>query len=360
MKTASSPLMARGQRLSALLCILIPSFLPLVFTMGTHAEDSVYVDAGRGDVRVVVPSDLDPAEPLPLILLLHSFAYSGEIEEAYLRFSDQVEEQRFILCLPNGNRNYTGQRFWNATPACCDVFNQNPDDSSYLVGLVDLLQSTFAIDSDRLHIVGHSNGGFMAHRMICEHDGMFAGIATLASATYEDPDACVLETPVHVLQVHGTLDVVIRYGGGCLPNGCYPSALETQAMVAFDNGCAASPDTTPEPIDLVPSFSGAETSIIRYEESCSPGGTAELWTVSGGGHNPPFNGRFAEKVARWLLERSKAPIPEDLNRDGWVDSADIGLLLATWGVCKACPADLNGDGAVGGADLGIMTAAWTG
>ena len=345
------------QLVGSMFVVLLPALGP---SGEVRAEESEFVDAGRGDVRVVVPSDLDPAEPLPLILLLHSFAYSGEIEEAYLRFGEQVDAQQFILCLPDGRRNFTGQRFWNATPACCDVFSQDPDDSGYLIDLLELLQDKYAIDPDRLHIVGHSNGGFMAHRMICEHDGMFAGIATLASATFADPDACVLETPVHVLQVHGSIDPVILFGGGCLPGGCYPSANETQSMVAADNQCAPRPDSTPDPIDLVPVISGAETEITVHRETCAPGGTAELWRIVGGGHNPPFDGRFAEEVARWLLEKSQPTTVGDLDGDGRVNASDLGLLLAAWGRCPDCPADLDGDGSVGGGDLGGLVAAWTG
>ena len=341
-------------------CTFTALLISVSLSLEVSAAESEFIDAGRGDVRVVLPTDLDPDERLPLILLLHSFAYSGEIEEAYLRFSEQVDEQRFILCLPDGRRNITGQRYWNATPACCDIFNQNPDDSTYLIEVLELLQESYAIDGDRLHIVGHSNGGFMAHRMICEHDGLFAGIATLASATFADPDACVLETPVHVLQVHGTIDPVIRFGGGCLPGGCYPSASETQLMVAADNQCGRRPDPTPDPIDLVPALSGAETEVTVFRESCAPGGTAELWRVVGGGHNPPFDGRFAREVTRWLLEKSRSSLPGDLDGDGRVDASDLGLLLASWGFCAGCPADLDQDGSVGGGDLGGLIALWSG
>jgi len=55
------------------------------------------------------------------------------------------------------------------------------------------------------------------------------------------------------------------------------------------------------------------------------------------------------------------PIVGDLNGDGVVDGADLGILLSAWGECPstgACPADLNGDGVVDGADLGILLAAW--
>ncbi|MFG0276179.1 MAG: endonuclease/exonuclease/phosphatase family protein [Phycisphaerales bacterium] len=46
----------------------------------------------------------------------------------------------------------------------------------------------------------------------------------------------------------------------------------------------------------------------------------------------------------------------DLNGDGVVDGADLGLLLGAWG--SAGPTDLNGDGVTDGADLGLLLGAW--
>jgi len=51
--------------------------------------------------------------------------------------------------------------------------------------------------------------------------------------------------------------------------------------------------------------------------------------------------------------------PADLNFDGEVDGADLGLLLAAWGTADPC-ADLSGDGVVSGADLGLLLAAFGG
>ncbi len=48
----------------------------------------------------------------------------------------------------------------------------------------------------------------------------------------------------------------------------------------------------------------------------------------------------------------------DLNGDGRVDGADLGVLLAAWGLPDQ-DADLNGDGTVDGADLGILLSRWT-
>lgn len=50
------------------------------------------------------------------------------------------------------------------------------------------------------------------------------------------------------------------------------------------------------------------------------------------------------------------PCPEDLNDDGKVDGADLGLLLSAWGTSKY-DVDGNGDGIDGG-DLGLMLSAW--
>ena len=52
-------------------------------------------------------------------------------------------------------------------------------------------------------------------------------------------------------------------------------------------------------------------------------------------------------------------LPGDLNGDGAVNGADVGIFLALWGTSDA-DADLNGDGTVNGADLGLLSANWTG
>lgn len=56
------------------------------------------------------------------------------------------------------------------------------------------------------------------------------------------------------------------------------------------------------------------------------------------------------------------PTPGDVNGDGVVDGADLGLLLTAWGACGTpsnCPADLDGNGVVDGADLGTLLTNWT-
>ena len=52
----------------------------------------------------------------------------------------------------------------------------------------------------------------------------------------------------------------------------------------------------------------------------------------------------------------------DLNGDGVVDSADLGLLLVAWGPCPrgaSCPADFDENGFVDLANLIVLITNWS-
>jgi hypothetical protein len=48
----------------------------------------------------------------------------------------------------------------------------------------------------------------------------------------------------------------------------------------------------------------------------------------------------------------------DIDWDGAVTGADLGLMLSSWGSCPGCAEDLNHDGTVNGFDLGVLLATW--
>lgn len=63
-----------------------------------------------------------------------------------------------------------------------------------------------------------------------------------------------------------------------------------------------------------------------------------------------------EIVAMYENPGSIAPgAPADLNADGDVDGADLGILLGAWGTPAA---DINGDNTTDGADLGLLLGEW--
>ena len=48
----------------------------------------------------------------------------------------------------------------------------------------------------------------------------------------------------------------------------------------------------------------------------------------------------------------------DLNGDGLVNGADLGILFSGW--LQPGPTDLDGDGTTNGTDMGLLLAAWSG
>jgi hypothetical protein len=94
------------------------------------------------------------------------------------------------------------------------------------------------------------------------------------------------------------------------------------------------------------------------------GGITEGLAISRDGRHIIFRGLLdADLVGAFLITFDEESSPADLNGDGTVDGADLGLLLSTWGPCPDCPfaacaADLNGDCTVDGADLGLLVGEW--
>ncbi|MEE2972834.1 MAG: PHB depolymerase family esterase [Planctomycetota bacterium] len=333
----------------------------LSLAASTQAYDTIAFPTDRGDVTLYAPSEMDPESPLPLVVSLHGYTSSAAEHENYFRLRNLVDERRFLLCVPNGSLDSQGERFWNATEVCCDFEFRRPDDSGYLRGLIEGLMDAYPVDDGSIHVVGHSNGGFMAYRTACDHSDLIASIASLAGATFNVPSDCTPAQPVHVLQIHGTQDDVIAFEGACfIPFFlCYPGARDSIEIWADYNGCRGSA-TEIGTLDLVSNIGGAETTRLAIFEECAEEGETELWSIAGGNHGPNFNGNFSSELVDWLLaHRRDSPIdcPGDFNGDGRVDGAEISLLLGAWG--SQDPAfDLDRDGDVGGGDLSILLASW--
>ena len=294
-------------------------------------QTTVNVDAGRGPVVVKIPSSYDPTAPAPLLLLLHGYAFTGNMMENYFDFSPLAEQNGFIFTYPDGNTDSLGFQYWNATSACCDNDNSGVDDVGYLTTLLDLIESQYNIDPQRIHIVGHSNGGFMGHRMACEDGTRFASIVSLSGGALNDPAQCAPPSPMHVLHIHGTLDPIIFYLGGFL-NDNYPSAMGTCTQWAAHNGCNPTPVSGAN-INFDGFILGNETSVSRWQEGCAAGGSVEFWSIFLGGHLPALSSQASSLIFQHLIDHPKPTasagfIRGDLGGDGAHDISDaVGLLL---------------------------------
>ncbi len=92
----------------------------------------------------------------------------------------------FVYATPDGTIDGDGNRFWNATDACCNFDRRTVDDVAYLSSVIADIQGQLAIDPKRIAVVGHSNGGFMSYRMACERSDLVGAVVSLAGATFAD------------------------------------------------------------------------------------------------------------------------------------------------------------------------------
>ena len=233
-------------------------------------------------VTLYVPNNYTCRTAAPLVVMLHGYTSSGDTKEQYFGLNDEADKRGFLYIHPDGTKDRQGNRFWNATDACCNFYGSTVDDSAYISTLISTVEAAYNVDRKRIYLIGHSNGGFMSYRMACEHGDQIAAIASLAGAMYEDVTQCQAASTVSVLQIHGVADEAISYDGGMLTRR-YPSAKATVADWATKDKCAAPPLTSAASLDLDRGVAGSETTVIRYK-GCSAGTAVQLWSVAGGGH----------------------------------------------------------------------------
>ncbi len=261
-------------------------------TLPNDATADALVEARPVDV--IVPDGL-PDTPAPLVVVLHGYSGTADVQQQYFRFQEEAAARGAVLAYPDGTPDRRDLQFWNATDACCDFFGSDVDDVAYLSAVVDHVRSMHAIDPQRIYLAGHSNGGFMSYRLACERADLFAAVVSLAGATYADPADCSPSEPVSIAQVHGTLDEVIAYDGGDLIGSDYPSAAATAATWAGYNGCDTAIEPGGDTIDLESQLAGDETTVARFG-GCPATGAVELWTIADGRHIPQLTDGFAAAV----------------------------------------------------------------
>ncbi len=273
----------------------------------------------RAPAKVYLPLQFASQESWPLVVLLHGFGGTADVEDQYLTLRYRVSDRGFVLLTPDGTAtpngtkdvkgtDHSGKQFWNATDFCCDLKPTGVDDMGYLRKLIDTVKMKYNIDPSRISIFGHSNGGFMANRLACEMGGELAGIANLAGGSFANPAKCRDPKPVTYLQIHAPDDTTVSYESG-LPE--YAGGKPTIAQWIAKNGCVSKsrPTLNKDFLLLIP---GNDTSMEAWNE-CSSGRTIMLWTIKAyetqhhDPHIPIFNLNFTDAVLDFLLAQKLQP-----------------------------------------------------
>ncbi len=272
-------------------------------------RDAAFPDSGGAPLgrpyHVRVPLHYDAAQPTPLLVMLHGLTASGDVEENFvLHLSSLADEKTFLYATPDGSRGPIGG-FWNATDACCDFWAIPVDDVAYISAVIDDIGAHYNLDRHRVYVIGHSNGGFMTHRLACDLSGKISAVVSLAGANWKDPNQCMPSSAVSVLELHGDKDPLVDYNGGNIVGFTappFPSAHDTVATWALRNGCTGPLAPTGARYDIDNGLAGTETRVEAYSGCRRP---VELWTIEGGGHVPGFTPEFRERIWDFLNAHAK-------------------------------------------------------
>lgn len=148
------------------------------------------------------------------------------------------------------------------------------------------------------------------------------------------------EFPCEVHLVHGPFEGPMQTVATIFGGTCTPALLDA----CIDGGAWYAVVTLGMPAGAI--RSGQPCTVVDPDNPPDP-------------RDPPvIPGYFGTRYLASLV-CSACGIVGDLNGDGIVNGADIGLLLGQWGASGGI-ADLNHDGIVNGADLGLLLGAWTG
>jgi polyhydroxybutyrate depolymerase len=264
------------------------------------------VIGGEREAHVRWPARMYEGRSYPLVVLLHGYGASGLAQDLYLGTSALVNEYDYLLVIPDGtleeppDPETKANRFWNST-VCCDHYGSGVDDVAYLTALIDEAAQKLPVDTNRVYLLGHSNGGAMSYRMACDVADRITAIASIAGAMYKDPSPCDPSEPVSALQIHGTLDDVVPYDG----DDTFPTALESVAFWVEHAGCASG-GRDGGTLDLDDILPGDETETRHFDEGCADGIDHALYTIVSGGHVPASGSKnLAKRSLDWLFRHEK-------------------------------------------------------
>jgi polyhydroxybutyrate depolymerase len=269
------------------------------------------IPAPGRDAAVVMVPDQPVRGPLPMILVLHGYSTSWDFVRWYFGLESEVSRRGLVLVLPNGRKDIFWQRYWNATDACCDLLHQGGDDVGYLTSLVKEVSAKAPVDPRRIYVVGHSNGAFMAQRLACDTQGIFAAYASFAGTTYLSPADCRSTEPVSMLHIHSVDDPTIKYQGGRSfgTMKAHPSVPESVEFWKKRNLCSNEANPTLS-ADLTKEIPGKDSTLESWE-SCAPGAQVGLWRIEaheGAGkfaHFPYLTREFTNGLLKFLLSHRR-------------------------------------------------------
>jgi polyhydroxybutyrate depolymerase len=135
---------------------------------GTFADESLTVGKQKRSYRLVVPKGVDLTKPAPIVFAFHGMGIdSKDLMPKYTKLDDLASDKKFILVYPEAEG-----KAWGLLP------DKVKNDLAFFDELFATLNKKYHIDSNRVYLLGMSNGGYFAHLVAKERSKTVAAIAS--------------------------------------------------------------------------------------------------------------------------------------------------------------------------------------
>ncbi|GLR70079.1 alpha/beta hydrolase family esterase [Agaribacter marinus] len=241
---------------------------------------------------VYLPTNHQPDNKSALVLSLHGRTGTSHALMKSQRWHSLADSENFVVVFPQSAATELDGKLmtqWNALNV-----NSGIDDVSFLKNVVSRVHEQYKTSAKKAYVAGFSNGGMMVSRLVCEADGTFAAMASVAGIGSTAHSDCVPRHVTPIAFIHGEKDLLPPQKGQ-LSN--LRPVQETISMFVETYNCSDMP-VVKLLEDKAPN-DGTRTTMYRYQ-GCNEDAVVEYYFVKNGGHTWPGN-----KPVTWLGNTSQ-------------------------------------------------------
>jgi polyhydroxybutyrate depolymerase len=293
-----------------LVLALITVLVPLLFTgcgsasqlSATHSQVALGPGASRftlttADGRVrsyIVYAPPGGAKQSPLVLVYHGAEGTAEGTAQETDFVEVAAHDGIVVAFLQGYENT-----WNEGAGDTPARAAGVNDVEFTSDVLSQIESRYSIDRTRVAATGFSNGALMTQLLGCRLADSLTLVAPVAGPLpVSVSPSCKPARSISVLEMHGTADQSIPYGGGHFDGvgggTTVLSAPQSAARWATLDGCDQVGQSS------VPALA---TSLTTYSK-CRSHVVVELRTLEGAGHGWPAD--VGVLVAEFLQQHPRA------------------------------------------------------
>jgi polyhydroxybutyrate depolymerase len=261
------------------------ALFPVSLQAGEFRDESVNVKGLTRTYRLFVPSDLP--NPAPVVFVFHGTETPGHGIDSIIRitrFEEIGQIHHALVIFPEAYEgNWNDGRLNNRAKS----YRDDIDDIAFVDAMLARTEHDYSIDRARIDAAGFSNGAIFCHYLAAHRSDVFAAIAPVGGpiaipfSAWFHPDF-----PVSLLEIHGTSDPIVPYGGGKITDdgGEVLGVEATAELWAKTDECRR--DCTEIP---VPDRTAQDSCYPQcFEWSRGRDGTdVVIYRIIGGGHTWP-------------------------------------------------------------------------